>query len=270
MKNIIKSAFTLLALPAALLLASCEDTDYMRFDTSNSGVYFTKDTLNYSFGVTPMEIRTYRYDIPVRVMGGLSEKERPIAYEIIDDSTFADEGVQYRILSASVPAGEIDGSISVELLRDGLEGTHLSGYTRYQLGLRLVENSEFVPTLDSLHQVRVLHFDNAVEQPSWTNSKGEKIWSVGELGVWHPLKFIKMVEYFHAIEEILPDTYAAMVVAYGENLEHIPYGNPHQYRTVFNKYIYHPMYLYFSDPANREAILKEYPDFPFDFPNPYA
>lgn len=270
MKNIINKALTPLSLAAIMLLAACQETDYMRFDTSDSGVYFTKDTLTYSFGVTPMEIRTYTYDIPVKVLGGLSDKDREIGYEIIEDSTSSTEGEQYRILSAVIPAGKTDGDISVEILRDGLYGSHIEGYTRYKLGIRLVANDEFTPTLSEAHQVRVLCFDNSIDQPSWTNSKGEKIWSIGELGVWHPLKFIKMVEYFHAIEEILPDTYAAMVVAYGENLEHIPYGNPHQYRTVFNKYIYHKMYLYFSDPANRDAILEEYPDFPFDFPNPYA
>lgn len=261
---------SLMVVATAMFTVSCEETDYMRFNTSDSGIYFTKDTLDYSFGVTPMEIRTYTYNIPVRVLGGVSEKDRTIAYEVIEDSTFAEEGVQYRIVSSMIPAGEIDGYISVELLRDGLTGTHIEGYTHYRLGLRLAENREFTPTLDEAHQIRVLHFDNAIEQPDWKNSKGEKIWSVGELGVWHPLKFIKMVEYFHAIEDILPDTYANMVKAYGENLEHIPYGNPHLYRTIFNKYIYHPMYLYFSDPANRDAILEEHPDFPFDFPNPFA
>ena len=30
------------------------------------------------------------------------------------------------------------------------------------------------------------------------------------------------------------------------------------------------MYDYFSDPANEDYILSEFPDFPFDFPNPYA
>ena len=29
------------------------------------------------------------------------------------------------------------------------------------------------------------------------------------------------------------------------------------------------MYDYFNDPANRDMILDAYPDFPFDFPNPY-
>lgn len=267
MSKLIKK-ISLLAL-SALVLLSCEETDYMTFDTSHSGVYFTKDTLNYSFSVTPMEKRTYIYKIPVRVLGGLSDKDREVAYNVIADSTMAEEGVQYRILEALIPAGEIDGYIAVEILRDGLEGSHIEGYTKYSLGLELAENKNFTPTLGRREQVRVLRFDNAVDQPNWTNTKGEKIWSEGELGVWHPLKYIKMVEYFHALEETLPDTYYKIVQSYGENLEHIPYGDVYLYRTVFNKYIFSPMYEYFNDPANRDEILENYPDFPFDFPNPF-
>jgi hypothetical protein len=31
-----------------------------------------------------------------------------------------------------------------------------------------------------------------------------------------------------------------------------------------------PLYEYFSSEANKEEILKKYPDYPFDFPNPYG
>ena len=82
-------------------------------------------------------------------------------------------------------------------------------------------------------------------------------------------KFIKMVEYFHAINDILPETYKKMVAAYGENLENIPYGDPYVFRSIFKKYIYQPMYEFFGDPANHDMIVTAYPDFPFDFPNPY-
>jgi hypothetical protein len=78
-----------------------------------------------------------------------------------------------------------------------------------------------------------------------------------------------MVEYFHAIADVLPETYKKIVAAYGENLESIPYGDPYEYRTIFKKYIYLPMYNFFNDPANYDMIIENYPDFPFDFPNPY-
>ena len=255
---------------AISVFTACEETDYLKFDLSHSGLYFTKDTLSYSFGVTPVEIKRYTYNVPVRVMGGISNKKRTIGYAVRTDSTTAIEGLHYEIGEACIMPDSIDGIIPVTIFRENLEGNHTDGYKRYKLCLELVDNEHFSPTLDSLHQVRVLRFDNAVEQPQWYNAHGEKVWYESELGVWHPYKFIKMVEYFHGIEDILPETYAKMVIAYGENLEHIPLGSVYEYRTVFTKYIYYPMYQFFSDPANREYILSEYPDFPFDFPNPYA
>lgn len=46
MKKIKTIAMTALA---AVAMMSCSETDYMTFDTANNGVYFTKDTLTYSF-----------------------------------------------------------------------------------------------------------------------------------------------------------------------------------------------------------------------------
>ena len=257
------------ALAVALLAASCSETDYMTFDSARDGVYFTRDTLTYSFSVTPMEVRTYTYHIPFRIMGATSSAPRQVAYAIVPDQTTAQKGVQYNIGEAILQPDSINGYIPVEILRDGLEGTYATGYTRYKLVLRLQENENFRPTLDSASQCRTLVFDNAIEQPEWYNAHGDKVWSEASLGVCHPYKFIKMVEYVHAIADILPEIYKKMVEAYGENLEHIPYGDPYVYGTIFKKYIYQPMYDFFNDPANHDMIVAAYPDFPFDFPKPY-
>ena len=80
-------------LPAVALLAACDDDNYMRFNLENSGIYFTKDTLNYSFSVTPIDIKTHTFNIPVKVMGGISSVKRPIGYYVDPDSTIAEEGV---------------------------------------------------------------------------------------------------------------------------------------------------------------------------------
>ena len=248
MKKIKTIAMTALA---AVAMMSCSETDYMTFDTANNGVYFTKDTLTYSFSVTPIEVKTYLYKVPFRIMGPTSKEPRTVKFAIDEAKSTAKVGVQYNIGEAVVQPDSINGYIPVEILREGLEGTYATGYTKYVLQLMLVENEYFKPTLDSASQCRTLTFDNAIEQPEWLSAHGDKVWDQSTLGVWHPLKFIKMVE------------------AYGENLEHIPYGDPYVYRTIFKKYIYEPMYDYFNDPANRDMILDAYPDFPFDFPNPY-
>ena len=259
-----------IALATATIAISCSETDYMTFDSADSGVYFTKDTLNYSFGVTPIEVKTYTYNVPFRIMGPTSKDKRTVKFSVDPKRTTAVAGKQYNIGDAVVLPDSINGYIPVEILRDGLEGTYSTGYTKYTLVLALEENNFFKPTLDSARQWRTLTFDNAIEQPEWYNAHGDKVWNTSQLGVWHPYKFIKMVEYFHAIGEILPETYRKMVEAYGENLEHIPYGDPYVYATIFKKYIYQPMYTFFNDPANHDMITDAYPDFPFDFPNPYG
>lgn len=251
-------------------LTGCNDENYLIYDTSYCGTYFTKDTLSYSFGVTPIEVKTYTYNIPVKIMGITSDESRPIGYEVIKDTTTAVEGVQYNFGEAVVQPDSVTGYIPVIIIRDGLEGTYDTGYTRYRLGIHLVENDYFTPTLSEEDNIIILSFDNAVDMPEWYDAFGNKVWDESTLGKWHPYKLIKMVEYFHELEDILPETYAKMVELYGENLESIQYGDPYQYKTVFRKYIYQPMYEFFSDPDNKEAILAEYPDFPFDFPNPFS
>ena len=261
------ASVALLLLLATSLFTSC-DEEYLVFDTENPGIYFTKDTLEYSFSVTPVEIKRYTYNVPVRIMAGISENVRPIGYVVNPDSTTAVEGVHYEFGEAVILPDSINGYIPVTFIRENLEGTYSTGYTRYKLCLQLVDNGYFAPTLDSLSQVRILRFDNAIEQPSWYTAHGTKKWPTA-FGSWHPFTFIKIIEYFHALEDILPETYAKIAKSFGENLENIPYGDFNAYSVIFRKYIILPLYNFTNDPANRDLILSEYPDYPFDVPNPY-
>ena len=271
MKKVIKNINLFMAfLLATVFFVSCSETDYMEYDISRNGVYFKNDTIRYSYGVTPIEIKSYTLEVPVYVMGGISEEERVVACQVINEGTDAISGEQYNLGEAIIYPDSVKGFIPVEILRDGLDGTYAEGYTRYNLKLRLVQNQNFIPTLSAKEQEIVLIFDNAIEKPEWYSAHGDKVWLESELGVWHPLKLIKMVEYFHAYKDVNLETYKKMVELYGENLEHIPYGSPYVYRTIFKKYIYDPMYKFFNDPANKDMILKEYPDFPFDFPDPFG
>ena len=267
-RTIYKALVAVLMLPATMLFSSC-DEEYLVFDTGNPGIYFTKDTLDYSFSVTPVEIKRYTCNVPVRIMAMVSDKSRPIGYKVDPARTTAVEGVHYEFGEAVVLPDSINGYIPVTFFRENLEGDYHSGYTRYQLCLELVDNGYFAPTLNAVDQVHFVRFDNSIDQPDWKVASGEKKWPEA-FGSWHPYTFIKIVEYFHAIEDFLPETYAKMVKDYGENLENIPYGDYNQYSVIFRKYIVSPLYNYINDPANRELILQEYPDYPFDVPDPYA
>ena len=259
-----------LAALTLLGVSACQDTDYMKYDSAYTGIYFINDTtVTYSFSVTPIEVRKHTMKVPVQIMGAPVDYDREFAFELIADSSTAVNGEQYVIGKCMVPADSIRGYIPVEVLRDGLMGDYTNGYEHYKLGFRLVKNDNFYPTLSFKEQRRIVKFDNAVEQPDWRNAHGDKVWQVSALGTWHPFTFIKMVEYFHAFEAINPETYKAMVELYGENLEHIEFGDPWQYRTIFKKHIYAPIYAYTNDPANHDLIVSMYPDYPFDFPNPF-
>lgn len=267
---------------------SCSQNDYMTYDSSANGIYFNHDTLIYSFSVLPVDSVTHIINVPVKIMGTVSDVDRTFNYTIEqqmpndslqklifvpenDDYEWAEGGNQYSVpATVTIPAGKTEGVIPVTVYRSKLLGNYYDGYKHYRILLRLAPNENFRPTLSEKDQIRIVQFDNAIEQPAWYNAYGEKVWYKPELGEWHPYKLIKLVEYFHDVQNILPESYTKMVRLYGENLENVPYGDFHVYRTIFRKYIYSRMYEHFNDPANREMILSLYPDFIFDFPNPFA
>lgn len=280
---------TMISVLALLLgFSSCSETDYMSYDPTACGVYFNHDTLTYSFSVTPVETTEYVLNVPVKVMGVVSQQARTFSYSVekvmpsdslqkliyIPEQSkyeWATEGVEYSLpTEVTIPAGAIEGCIPVTIHRRALKGNFSEGYKRYRIVLRLKANNNFTPVLSEKDQVRIVQFDNAIDQPAWYNyDRSEKIWYKNYLGSWHPYTFIKLVEYFHELKSTLPETYKKIVELYGENLEHVPYGDFHEYRTIFRKHVFKRVYDHINDPSNRDMILSIYPDYPFDFPNPF-
>lgn len=277
MRNIINKLFVVLSLSVILLFNACMDENYLKYDSSYSGVYFTKDTLNYSFSVTPVEVRSCEFRIPFKILGVPNKTEsREVAFIVNEDSTTAIEGVHYNIAKAIILPDSIEGYIPVTILRDSLKGDYKSGYEKYKLCLQLISNENFTPTLSTADQVRVLVFDNAIDAPDWVDYKNDKIWVPGnphpELGSWHPYTYIKVVEFFKKIKDIpdMEETYKKMVEHYGgENLEKVPIASFYPYLPIMQKYVLAPLYEYFNDPVHIAEINEMYDDYPFDFPNPY-
>ncbi len=242
----------------------------------DSTMYFRSNSMTYSFGPAPLDKNTHILRIPVPIRGTVNaDKARKIGYEFVQysglsgDTVKAMRGEHYEILNDVVSPGTLTGYIEIELYRNRLEGSYIDGYKRYRLGLRLVQNEHFIPSSAEEENMLTLTFHNAVERPEWYDFRGEKVWMFTLCGEWHPLKLIKMVEYFHAFKAINPTLYRKMADSFGENLEHMPYADPAPYGITFRKYILAPMYEFFSNPANRSSITATYPDFPFDFPHPY-
>lgn len=291
MRTAIKHILLASTLLAGLTVASCTDENYMVYDSTANGIYFNHDTLNYSFSVMPVDTLTHVIEIPVMTMGTMSQADREFNYKIEyampdsavlskiyqpvpADSTFvwAKEGEQFTLAGkVIIPGGKTNGVIPITIHRPALKGDYRQGYTRYQIIVRLQENDNFTPTLSEADQVRIVEFDNSIEQPEWYSAHGTKVWYESQFGVWHPYKFIKMVEYFHDLKTTVPETYVKMVRLYGENLEHVPYGDFFNYRTIMRKYVFQRMYEHFNDPEARVKINEMYGDtFPYDFPNPFS
>ena len=276
MKNLFNKIIFTISFLCVIGFVSCNEYDYLKFDVSHCGIYFTKDTLKYSFSVTPLDITEYEFKVPVKILGGLSDDVREVEYRINPEHTNAVAGVHYNIGKAVILPDSIEGYIPVTILRDNLEGNYNDGYERYTLCIELVKNKNFTPTLDSISQVRVLQFDNAIDIPEWVDYKGDKIWRPGNphdnLGSWHPYTYMKLVEQFNKIKDVpnMEETYEKMVAYYGgEYLERVPYASFYPYLPIIRKYVLVPLYEYFGNPENEAEIKSLYEDYPFDFPNPY-
>ena len=113
-----------LSLMGVLCFTACSETDYLKYDVSHNGVYFTKDKLKYSFSVTSDTIRSYTFKMPIQILGGISDKAREVAYSVNEDSTDAVYGVHYTLEKAVIAPDSITGYIPVVILRDSLEGSY--------------------------------------------------------------------------------------------------------------------------------------------------
>ena len=243
-----------------LMSVACNQNDYLVFDEDYAGIYFTEDSIHYSFSTMPIETRTYTQKIPVTIMGKPYDYDRIFSVELLQAKTNQDpvKGLQYILEEETlkIDADSINGFIPLIILRDGLAGDDESGYTRYELRLKLVENNNFQPTLSEKEQNVVVTFDNSIERPSWFS---EEVW-ISKCGEWAPIKLIKIMEYFHTtLKENAPSTYQKMVSDIGENWEDVTYGWPTDYNYTVKKYILIPCYEYFK--AHPEHGIT-------DFPNP--
>ena len=243
-----------------LFITGCSQNDYLVFDEDYSGIYFTEDSIHYSFSTMPIETRMYTQKIPVKIMGKPYDYDRIFSVEILPakENTNPLKGLQYLLEEETlkIEADSITGNIPLIILRDGLEGDDETGYKRYEIRLKLVENNNFVPTLSETEQNVVVTFDNAIEKPSWYS---EDVW-LSKCGEWSPIKLIKIMEYFHTtLQENAPSTYQKMVGDIGENWENVTYGWPTDYNYTVKKYILIPCYEYFL--THPEHGIN-------DFPNP--
>lgn len=64
-------------------LISCNEQDYKLFDSSRTGIYFTEDSVVYSFGVTKLEVTSYEMKLPMKIMGAPVKEVRSFKVEVV-------------------------------------------------------------------------------------------------------------------------------------------------------------------------------------------
>lgn len=235
-------------------MLACQEEDYKMFDTSQSGIYFTADSMVYSFGVSVLEVTSKIMELPIKIMGMPVDKDRSFKVEVVPEKTTAIADVHYSLPTEFViQADSVNGVLPLTILRSSL------GEEAWQVAFRLIETGDFTP-VTGMQTVCVASFNNIVSPPEWKNYAGEVVWPDYYLGIWDPVKWVKFMEYFRLMETTVPATYKGMVEMYGPDLENVSYGWPSEYNYAVTKYILTPLYDFFA--ANPELLANGKNDIP--------
>lgn len=112
--------------------ASGKDTYYSGYSSADGGVYVG----SYSFIKNPMADWD-EYQLPVNVIGMVSNKDRKVSVKVVEEGTTAPEDA-YEILEGVIPAGEREGFVRIKIANTAELQT-----TSYQLKVMLQETEDF-------------------------------------------------------------------------------------------------------------------------------
>ena len=256
---------TILFLFIGLCIASCHETDYPTFDDSVIAIYFTQDSVNYSFGVTPLSTTEHVVELPVRIIGAsVKEVARNFKIEVVDKRTNAESPLHYTVPEQlTLEKDSVNAVVPVTLKRSAL------GDTEWTVAFRLLPNDYFNPTAQTEKEISceaIITFNNVVSKPNWTTWNGSFGWSESNMGPWNPVVYVTFMDFFHRLEETLPATYRALVERYGENLDqkyNTGWGEQDfggwdwDFNYALQKYVCGPMYEYFQ--AHPELGVTTFP-----------
>lgn len=236
--NISTLGFILIGL--VMLQVSCSEGDMADTGGWKTGLYFQKDSITYSFGVTPLSVTEYTLSVPLKVMGNFSTSARSFVLKIDEGKTTATKSVHFDIAdSFTVDADSINAYVDLIIHRDKLENDE-----NLRVAFDLVENENFVPVNENFKSA-VIYFNNRVDPPDWKDFAGNPTWPDFKLGAWNPLTYIKFIELFREMENIVPGTYYNMVAEFGEDLKNVEFGWALDYDQSLTKYVLIPLYRYF-------------------------
>lgn len=159
MKKIINPFCMLSA--GVLLLAGCSADDILRYDASDSSIYFTTNNKEISFLDTP-DLEYLDVEIPITLVGPTTGYDRKIDYLIDEEVTTANDK-QYSIVDASIKAGKTSGAITVRVMNDKpvLENGNLI------VGLKIRPNDQLAIDFTGGSDVSRLIWTNQITMPDW-------------------------------------------------------------------------------------------------------
>lgn len=142
----------------AILMVSCKKSDPLSFSASPA-VNFITTTSVYTFlgNSTGEKIQ----EIPVRIIGNATEKDRSFSADVITDQTNAPENL-YEILGGEIKAGAFEGVLKVKLKNAPALAT-----SEVKLALRIKGTGE-LGSGNVESQVHTITWSDKVVIPSWT------------------------------------------------------------------------------------------------------
>lgn len=134
-----------LALAALVCASSCSKDEIPYYNSLNDAVGFNKESSNgydistktlyrsYSFVEHPLDESTL-YDIPLTLIGNISDKDRKVSYAVNKEKTTA-PNTSYEIQEAIIPANSYTGHIRVKIYNPSDDST-------FELNLILQKSSD--------------------------------------------------------------------------------------------------------------------------------
>lgn len=157
-------------------LAACS-TDEVDTWNAKPCVWFSEasDTLVFSFYSQADDVEEYVLELPITMAGAISDADRTVA--VLDKGSLH-SGTEYEIVSATIPAGEVEGVLRVNVQRTGNLETEPDTIT-----FELASSEAFELGLTAEYWTNSIVVSSLLAQPAWWNSDAES-----SLGYYSDLK----------------------------------------------------------------------------------
>lgn len=151
----------------SLLVTGCKEEEVIYYEGTDA-LYFQTATQGYSFLLTPDEEEA-TISLYIQLAGQVSEEERPIALEVVQNEYTNAQAGQYRIESAVMPAGENHALVKLVMKNPA----KIAGApTTLQLELQLAENKYFVPGgFINYFRTKVYWSTEAIQPRTWSSMR---------------------------------------------------------------------------------------------------